>query len=271
MSDLRLYDYSFQHPDPAALRRVGAAGAMRYLTRSGPPKRITANEVTQLHAASLSIGLVYEDAAARATEGHAAGGQDAATAAKQALDLGYPQTCPIFYAVDTDVPPEQVFAYFRGISDWRPWHPVGVYGSRAVVDGVLAAGLAVYAWQTVAWSYGRVSPRAHLLQRVQATHPVPGCDENVVLHAFPLWAPTPAQPRPQPAAPAPQPAATQEDSEMRFITADGVAVYITNGACETTHVTDMPELIDLEHAGLASRPVKRVSQTTLDTLLARSR
>lgn len=67
------------------------------------------------------------------------------------------------------------------------------------------------------------------------------------------------------------PAAPYQEDQVQFITADGTTIYITNGIRETRHIEHMAELIDLEHAGLAKRPAKRVTPGTLAVLLHNAR
>ena len=209
MTDL-LCDYAWQHPAPAAIR-ASYVGVIRYLSND-PAKDITAAEAEALHAVGLSVGLVYETTATRAGQGFAPGVADRMAAEKRAAALGYPKTCPIFYAVDFDADPAKVLPYFHGVSRSHTY-PVGVYGSKRVVEAVLGAKCAVYAWQTEAWSGTAVSKVAHLYQRVKPTQTLKGAkpgsyDEDVILKTVPLWggkpAPIPA-PKPAPVPPAPPP------------------------------------------------------------------
>lgn len=186
-----ILDYSFARPSPAAIKAAGYSGVMRYLSVDNPQthgKIITSTEVDALHAAGLSVGLVWEYTAGRAGEGGAAGQSDVRAAENAAMGLGYPRSLPIFYAVDYGADPNAVLPYFQGINSVAVY-PVGAYGSAAVVSSVMSAFSADYGWQTSAWSNDVVLPNAHLYQRLRATvaQPVPGTDEDVVLHAFPMW------------------------------------------------------------------------------------
>ena len=193
-----LLDYAWAKPSPAAIKAAGYSGVMRYLSTDAT-KNLSKSEAAGLLAAGLSIGLVWETTAIRAGQGFAAGAADAVTAEAQAAALGYPSTAVLFYAVDYDAAPAAVAPYFAGVGS-KAHHPVGVYGSARVVEGVAAP----WKWQACAWSAGRVSASAHLYQRLHATvaHPLSSTDENVVLHAFPMWTNTPA-PLPGPASPIP--------------------------------------------------------------------
>jgi hypothetical protein len=177
---VQLVDYSWSRPSPATIAAAGYAGALRYLS-GGTSKDLTPAEAAGLHAAGLAIGLVWETSAGRAGQGFAAGVVDAHAAEQQAAGLGYPSSCVIFYAVDFAALPPLVAPYFAGVMSVST-HPVGVYGSADVVDGIPAP----FKWQTAAWSGGRHSTQAHLYQRVGGTT-IPGTDVNDLLKPLPLW------------------------------------------------------------------------------------
>lgn len=206
-----LADYSFAHKSPAVLKAAGFSGVMRYLGGSRN-KDLTAAEANALHTAGLGIGLVWEGSASRATAGRRSGRADARAARRQANTIGYPNTLPIFFAVDFDARPAQVAPYFQGVRDILH-ERAGIYGGFDVI----AAGLAPWRWQTAAWSRGRLHPSADLYQRNRFVDakPVAGVDENVVCKPFPLWLPNhsgtqaiaaPAAPHAAHAAAAPAPA-----------------------------------------------------------------
>lgn len=224
MSEIRLLDYAFQHPSVSAIKGSGAVGVMRYLSHSGPPKDLTADEVKMLHDSGLSIGLVYESTSSRAGQGRQAGIDDATYAYDMAHHLGAPGGVVIFFAVDFDANPTAVLPYLQGVASVATAYLPGVYGSLRVVDTILAGGIMHWGWQTVAWSGGKVSTRAHLYQRGGATHPVAGTDENVLMHPLPLWLPAGAQPHVIPApAPTPSPVLVQGDRMIiRFHSAPDV-------------------------------------------------
>jgi hypothetical protein len=193
-------DYSFAHPKPIAFKLAGYDVVLRYLSHT-TDKNLTHPEAKALRHAGLSVGLVWETTADRALAGDPAGDQDRIDAEAMAATLGYPKTCVIFYAVDTDVSPDAVDEYFANVAKGAT-HPVGVYGSLRVCEGMRAAGHVTYLWQTEAWSGTDVSKHAHIYQRVKATKDLPkGCDEDVLLKPLPLWAPhsgQPVDPSPEP-------------------------------------------------------------------------
>ncbi len=152
-------DYAWWTPTPAQLRSMGISGAMRY----GVPrnsKSISPTECANLRAAGFDIGLVYETVADRAGQGPEAGREDSAKANAFADSLGYPPTCTLWYAVDFDASPLQVQPYFDGIASLKQ-RTHAPYGGFRVIEGVSYPGMG---WQTVAWSAGKVSKRAGLLQ-----------------------------------------------------------------------------------------------------------
>jgi Domain of unknown function (DUF1906) len=195
-------DYSFADPKPKpeSFKPAGYDVVLRYVSHT-PGKNLSHDEAKALRQAGLSVGLVWETSADRATEGESAAEQDRVSAEALAADIGYPKTCVIFYAVDEDVSPDAVNNYFAGLAKTAT-HPVGVYGSLRVCEGMRDEGHVTYLWQTEAWSGTDVSKHAHIYQRVKATKNIPdGCDEDVVLKPLPLWAPHshhPVNPTPDP-------------------------------------------------------------------------
>lgn len=180
----QLVDYSFARPSPAAIKRAGYLGVMRYISSGSSKKNLTISEKNNLLAAGLGIGLVWEDSASKAGQGYGVGRSDGFSANAHANALGYPAKCPIFYAVDYDTSAAKVTPYFQGVVS-AGGRPVGIYGSANVVDGVNVP----YKWQTVAWSHGRVSSHIHLYQRVGGAV-ISGTDVNDLKASFPLWGTT---------------------------------------------------------------------------------
>lgn len=190
-------DYSFARPSPAAIKAQGYKAVGRYLG-GAPSKDITRSEAAQLHAAHLAIFLVFEGTPDRAGGGTSAGRADAHAAGVAADLIGYPSSCPIFFAVDFNGRTDLVRPYFEGVHSVLGTR-TGVYGSIAITEGLRS--LAPYRWQTCAWSGTKVDPEAHIYQRLRpiAGHPIADTDEDVILLPFPMWGPTPA-PHPAPGA-----------------------------------------------------------------------
>jgi hypothetical protein len=184
---MRGIDYSFASIDSNAIRGAGYEFVVRYIGTSG--KCITQAEYQRHHAAGLGVALVYEAGAADALNG-AQTGHDHAVRANAAADaLGFPRTRPIYYACDFDDRGdartfEKLTAYFDAASAVGV-REVGVYGSSRVCDWFRARG-GKWAWQTVAWSKGRVSGGAQLLQQVTHAATIAGTsihsyDDNLAL------------------------------------------------------------------------------------------
>jgi len=231
----QLVDYAWTKPTPAQIVAGGYAGVLRYLSWDSS-KDISAAERDALHAAGLSIGLVWETTATRAGAGYAAGVADVTAAEAKATALGYPTNIPLFYAVDFDALVAAVLPYFQGVLA-SSHYPVGVYGSANVVEGIPAP----WKWQTVAWSKGRISAQAHLYQTTLPT--LPACDLNKVLRPVPLWFPT---------------IPPQEDTMSTFIQVKGSpTVYLTDGITARA-VPSNESLANL--AWLAAQGLYRITQ-----------
>lgn len=221
-------DYADPITDPRTIVEAGYSFVMRYVSpigsgrAAGPsspnPKDVTADELHALVDAGLAVGLVFESTANRALGGASAGHQDGQTAAARAAQVGYPLDRVMYWAVDFPAAPSTfptLQAYGEGFAAGWPGAQHGPYGSAPVVDAL--APHFPRRWQAMAWSDGKVSRNADLLQRVGHYHPIPrgrtagSFDEDVLLvPSVPfLWKPRPGGPfAPQPPAthPAPQPA-----------------------------------------------------------------
>jgi len=181
-------DYSAGRPRGATVRAAGYSGVLRYIgfdpvTR---PKCITRAEYTDLIRHGVGVALVYENVAGDALSGRAAGVTAAQRARHWADVIGFPQDRPIYLACDTDVVSQAQFGavleYLRGAGSVLGGPArVGIYGEYDVMQRAAAAGVAKWFWQTKAWSRGKVSAHAHLLQLI-GTVRVDGidCDRNEI-------------------------------------------------------------------------------------------
>lgn len=218
-----MIDFSYAHAKftGANIKAAGVRGVARYLG-GRPDKRLTADEAKDYLAHGLWILTVYEDGAQRAGGGYLLGMADATEANKQADAVGIPKTAAIMYAVDYDADPKAVKPYFEGLHARTVrdgLRPVGVYGGFRIAD----AGLATWVWQTQAWSGGKVSTKANILQKVTRTFSIKGAvandwDENDILYGvIPVWRPTaPKSPAPAP-PPAPKPAPVPHTSRGKTV------------------------------------------------------
>jgi hypothetical protein len=158
-------DYSHSRPDLKKVKALGYGFMARYLFP--PAKGVTKAEATAIRAAGLGLVVVYESYAARAKEGRPAGIADGKTALAFTRAIGFPDSRPIYFAVDfqpSAVDLVHIDAYLSGVASAIGAARVGVYGSYAVVEHCQSIGTARWFWQTYAWSAGKVSPHAHLLQ-----------------------------------------------------------------------------------------------------------
>jgi hypothetical protein len=81
-------------------------------------------------------------------------------------------------------------------------HPLWAYGEYDLIEGLFARGLIEWGWQTVAWSHGKRSVHAAVLQHATPVHPaVPllgNADDNTVLQSFQAWGTLPDVPPAEP-------------------------------------------------------------------------
>lgn len=161
-------------PGGATLRAAGKRFAVRYLAYPGATKpTLTATEKTDLLSHDVAIALVMEVYGDDCLRGYSWGAQLAQWAKASASALGF-GSLPVYFAVDRDVnvgqrwyPPYHQTAvrnYLAGAASVVGHDRTGVYGGFYVIEWALSKGYAKWGWQTYAWSGGRVSSRAHLLQ-----------------------------------------------------------------------------------------------------------
>lgn len=198
-------DYSSGRPDLKKVKALGYGCVIRYLF--APGKGITKVEATAIRAAGLGLVVVYEQYAGRAKEGMAAGVTDGKIALAFARAIDFPENRPIYFAVDFQPTTAQmpvIVLYLRGVASVIGSNRVGVYGSFAVVEHCFALCAASFFWQTYAWSSGKVSPHAHLLQYLNG-QTVAGAsvdlNESKQLD-FGAWEPVTVKPAIKPAIPA---------------------------------------------------------------------
>lgn len=169
---MRGLDYSSGRPSAAAVKAAGFGFVMRYIGTPGRTKNLTAREYDDMHNSGVAVGLVYEDSAGTALKGHARGAQDAGAVLADARNIGV-QVHACYFAVDFDVTNASQMAtvddYLAGAASVLGAGAVGVYGEADVIDHCLANGRARYGWQTRAWSHGRTSTRAHVIQQLEQT------------------------------------------------------------------------------------------------------
>ena len=157
-------DFAYGTPNVGLLKATGYDFVCRYLSRD-TTKSLSHSEAAGYATEGVDIVCVFEDGAANALGGYAAGQADATFAREQAFAAGAPQDVKIFFAVDFDTAgtPQRTDAYFSGVGSVLTFARTGVYGGYEVVAHQMGRGIK-YGWQTYAWSGGRWFPRAQLRQ-----------------------------------------------------------------------------------------------------------
>lgn len=122
-------------------------------------------EVKALKAAGIDIAAVYETTADMMLGGYAAGVKGAKAVKSSLTAVEAPANAFVYFACDTDTQDyAAVEAYLDGASSVLGVARVGIYGSYDVCKQALAGGHASKAWQTRAWSHGKLLPSAALYQ-----------------------------------------------------------------------------------------------------------
>lgn len=177
-------DYSSGFPDPTIVAAEWG-GIVRYIGTSGRGKNLTRVEASAMHEAGVPIGLVYEEGAGWMLEGFNAGVVAARRALADAEACGV-VVRNVYFACDVDITTgaqmQAVADCLDGAATILGISRVGVYGEADVIDMMLSERHATWGWQTKAWSGGRLSERAHLLQQIGYVYPGGvQCDRNTVL------------------------------------------------------------------------------------------
>lgn len=155
-------DVAWSNPTAAQIKATGATGVIGYLSND-PTKNLSAGQVSSYVLAGIRVGTVWETTQGRALAGYAAGQADARQAEAQRAAIGLPPTLLHRAAVDTDTTWASVAAYFEGWASIVGKSRVTPYGGYKVTTGAYGYGLR-RAWQTLAWSGGRLDTNAALYQ-----------------------------------------------------------------------------------------------------------
>jgi hypothetical protein len=132
----------------------------------------------RLLSAGLKVVTVWEAASTHASYfSHLSGVDDATSAYHQAHTIGQPTGSAIYFAVDYDASRADIVGpideYFRGVGTGfaaaggeTPDYRVGIYGSGAVCQALVQAGLADYAWLALSsgWAGSRTFTGWHIKQ-----------------------------------------------------------------------------------------------------------
>ena len=200
----RLVDFSFSHPRPAVLRAAGVEGVLRYLALDRA-KAISVAEASQLHAAGLPYGLVYEDGPMDFAGGANAGGAKAAVAAPilaalTRAELWAPDR-PVHCAVDGNLPTSLYRLTWEGIHAFAQLleRPEACYGPRPYLYWLEQNHGVRFLWESGSASYNTgpepTKTLQHLVTVPPGCKPVSGVDWDLAL--VPDWGQFPAPAAPQ--------------------------------------------------------------------------
>jgi photosystem II stability/assembly factor-like uncharacterized protein len=170
------YTGPFRSSTPTRLKRGGVGVAIRYVG-SAKWKCLTRREANALRSAGIDIAAVYETKAGWMLSGRKAGVAAAKKARAAVRACGGPKQPFIYFACDVATKRySAVNACLRGAASVLGARNVGIYGSYSVCDNALKSGYATKAWQTEAWSSGKVLSRAALYQNAHRVHGNLGLD-----------------------------------------------------------------------------------------------
>jgi hypothetical protein len=211
-------DYAWQHPDPAAIRAAGYSAVLRYVS-TDPSKDLTPAEATDLGAAGLGVGLIYETTASRSLGSTVAGQEDGAAMRARLAYLGAtPGTLALVNLGDFQVMPAQlgaIRAYYVAFASSLNEYAQGAggYGTGWLIDQLAPTFGAGIWWQNAMDDQGQlgsvVSDHASIYQRVRPTRALTGAageyDEDVYGFGprpnLAWWHPGGAAPAPLPPSP----------------------------------------------------------------------
>lgn len=224
----------------AAIHAAGHQYVGRYMVpESYGYKALKPEEVAAIHAAGLAILPIWETTGRRAQQGAPAGTADGIKAVRRAHELGLPSNSCIYFA-ETDYGVtsgelETVVAYLRAAANaMAPQYQLGVYGSFAVVEAAIKAGVVRHAWQCYAWSEGKLSPHAETYQHT-AGQRIGGVEVDVNacsdMATAGFWMPEdapPAGPAPTPEDPEPAQPAPSRSVEERLTELEQRVTHLEN-------------------------------------------
>ena len=189
---MKVLDYSWGRPGGEAIKAAGFDGVIRYVAYGGDGgKGLREEELADLRANGIDIGLVFESTAGRMFDGYPAGSDDAAQCVISGAAIGFPVDLPFYFACDVDIDPDMlalVDDYLAGAALVLGRARVGVYGEYDVIEHCHAVGSATWFWQTAAWSGGKRSDWNHIYQYSNG-HVLNGAavDYNEAVAEFGQW------------------------------------------------------------------------------------
>lgn len=195
-----IIDFSSGIPSPAAIKRAGHIGAIRYVSNKRPGaawmtgKPVTLQEAAANAAAGLPTASVYQFGRAE-TADWKQGAAGAAIHAPQAISLhkaaGGPTHRPIYIAID-DNPTREHYTQFI-----RPYlqafskalsvagYQTGVYGNYNTIEWASQDGIGTFYWMHDWGSNGKIHPKTTIHQLPQSRQQT---IENVIVDINEVYA-----------------------------------------------------------------------------------
>lgn len=195
-----IIDFSSGIPSPAAIKRAGHIGAIRYVSNKRPGaawmtgKPVTLQETAANAAAGLPTASVYQFGRAE-TADWKKGAAGAAIHAPQAISLhkaaGGPTHRPIYIAID-DNPTREHYTQFI-----RPYlqafskalsvagYQTGVYGNYNTIEWASQDGIGTFYWMHDWGSNGKIHPKTTIHQLPQSRQQT---IENVIVDVNEVYA-----------------------------------------------------------------------------------
>ncbi|MDK4310516.1 DUF1906 domain-containing protein [Corynebacterium accolens] len=195
-----IIDFSSGIPSPAAIKRAGHIGAIRYVSNKRPGaawmtgKPVTLQEAAANAAAGLPTASVYQFGRAE-TADWKQGAAGAAIHAPQAISLhkaaGGPTHRPIYIAID-DNPTREHYTQFI-----RPYlqafskalsvagYQTGVYGNYNTIEWTSQDGIGTFYWMHDWGSNGKIHPKTTIHQLPQSRQQT---IENVIVDVNEVYA-----------------------------------------------------------------------------------
>ena len=165
-SGVAVIDYpgGFGASTPSRLKKAGVGVVVRYVG-AARWKSLTRSEANALRNSGIDIAAVYETKAGWMLGGRAAGVAAAKKARAAVIACGGPSKPFVYFACDIATKRySTVNACLKGAASVLGADHVGIYGSYAVCANALKSGYAKKAWQTLAWSSGKVYSKAGIYQ-----------------------------------------------------------------------------------------------------------
>jgi hypothetical protein len=133
---------------------------------------LTAVEARVITGVDLKLLSIFESTANRALGGPESGKKDVITALQEAKTVGQPNGTCIYFAVDFDVQKKDlptIGEYFLAAKKLILPYTIGGYGSYDLCEYLYSIGI-TNLWQTYAWSHGKVSTHANVLQHLNGAN-----------------------------------------------------------------------------------------------------